>query len=258
MRPKPRFWAAQDVVEKMYSDKDWDHYWIVGTRDVTNVNNERTSIACVMPRGGVLQPLNAVSCLGADDALFIVGAVNSFAVDFIARQRFTGRHLNVTTFSQLPMPEGTPEPIAILIRKSVLELTYTAWDLEPFARDCGDNGPPFCWDEARRFLIRCELDAAYFHLYGIARDDVDYIMETFPVVKRKDEAQFGEYRTKRLILEIYDAMQQAIDTGTAYQTRLDPSPGPLAHGLPAWRHGSVCSADWPPHIHEPQSGSKSG
>ena len=82
----------------------------------------------------------------------------------------------------------------------MLELTYTAWDLEPFAKDCGYDGPPFRWDEERRFLLRCELDAAYFHLYGIARDDVDYIMETFPIVKRKDEAQHGEYRTKRVIL----------------------------------------------------------
>ena len=42
----------------------------------------------------------------------------------------------------------------------VLELTYTAWDLQPFARDCGYDGPPFRWDEARRFLLRCELDDA--------------------------------------------------------------------------------------------------
>ncbi len=54
--------------------------------------------------------------------------------------------------------------------------------------------------------MRCELDALYFHLYGIARDDVDYIMETFPIVKRKDEAAHGEYRTKRVILEMYDQM----------------------------------------------------
>lgn len=71
-------------------------------------------------------------------------------------------------------------------------------------------------------MLRCELDAAFFHLYGIERDDVDYIMETFPIVKRRDEAAHGEYRTKRVILEIYDAMQQAIETGVAYQTRLDP------------------------------------
>ena len=70
----------------------------------------------------------------------------------------------------------------------VLELTYTAWDMAPFARDLGDDGPPFRWDEERRFLLRAELDAAFFHLYGIDRDDVDYIMETFPIVKRKDIA----------------------------------------------------------------------
>lgn len=52
----------------------------------------------------------------------------------------------------------------------------------------------------------------------------DYIMEVFPIVKRKDAAIYGEYRTKRVILEIYDAMQQAVDCGQPYQTRLDPPP----------------------------------
>jgi hypothetical protein len=103
-------------------------------------------------------------------------------------------------------------------------LTYTAWDLQSFAQDCGYDGPPFRWDEARRFLLRCELNAAYFRLYGIACDDVDYIMETFPIVKREDEVAHGEYRTKRVILEIYDAMQRAIETGHPYQTLLDPQP----------------------------------
>jgi hypothetical protein len=67
-----------------------------------------------------------------------------------------------------------------------------------------------------------EFDAAFFHLYGIERHDVDYIMETFPIVKRKDEQRHSEYRTKRVILEIYDAMQRAIDTGKPYEG--SPSP----------------------------------
>jgi len=49
-------------------------------------------------------------------------------------------------------------------------------------------------------------------------------MDTFPIVKRKDEAKHGGYRTKRVILEIYDAMRQAMDTGEPYQTLLDPPP----------------------------------
>ena len=69
-----------------------------------------------------------------------------------------------------------------------------------------------------------QLDAAYFHLYDIRRDNVDSILETFPIVKRKDEQAHGAYRTKRVILDIYNAMQQAMETGTPYHTRLDPPP----------------------------------
>ena len=86
------------------------------------------------------------------------------------------------------------------------------------------DGPPFRWNEERCFLLRCELDAAYFHLYGIERDDVDYIMETFPIVKRKDEKQYGVYRTKRVILEIYDELKQAMEKGEPYRTWLEPPP----------------------------------
>jgi hypothetical protein len=107
----------------------------------------------------------------------------------------------------------------------VLELTYTAWDLEPFASDVGFDGPPFRWDAERRFLLRCELDAAFFHLYGLNREDTAYVMDTFPIVRKHDEKALGEYRTKRVILEIYDALAESTRTGTPYQTRLAPAPG---------------------------------
>ena len=102
---------------------------------------------------------------------------------------------------------------------------------EPLAKDCGYDGPPFRWDEERRFLLRCELDAAYFHLYCIGRDDVDYIMETFHIVKQRDEKRYSEYRTKRVILEIYDKMKQAMDACERYLTLLEPPPADqtLAH-----------------------------
>jgi phosphoribosylformylglycinamidine (FGAM) synthase-like enzyme len=49
-------------------------------------------------------------------------------------------------------------------------------------------------------------------------------METFWVVRDRDVKAHGEYRAKRLILEIYDEMAEAIATGRPYQTRLDPPP----------------------------------
>lgn len=44
-------------------------------------------------------------------------------------------------------------------------------------------------------------------------------------MQRKDEQKYGEYRTKRVILECYDAMAEAMKTGRPYQTILDPPPG---------------------------------
>ena len=189
-------------------------------------------------------------------------SLNSFVLDYCAGQKLTGNSLNYFILKQLPVlaPTTFEQPVrwcgGTQMLKSwllprALELTYTAWDLQPFARGCGWNCPPFRWDEDRRFLLRCELDATFFHLYLPAeangdwrpadgesaedlvrlkanfltpRDAVVFMMETFHIVKRKDEGQWGEYRTKRVILEIYDAMAEAIRTRTVYQTRLDPPP----------------------------------
>jgi hypothetical protein len=112
-----------------------------------------------------------------------------------------------------------------LIRQRVLELSYTAQDMTSFARDLADDGSPFRWDEERRALMRAELDALFFHLYGVTQADVDYIMDTFPIVKRHELEHLGEFRTKRLILERYDEMTKAIRADEPYQTILDPPPG---------------------------------
>lgn len=136
-------------------------------------------------------------------------------------------------------PRATKVRLRDWLLPRVLELTYTAWDLEAFARDVGYGGPPFQWDPERRFLLRCELGAAFFHLYGLSRDDTDYVMDTFAIVRKNDEKAHGEHRTKRVILEIYDAMAEAARAGRPYQTRVDPPPADprVAHPdstRPAW------------------------
>ena len=87
-----------------------------------------------------------------------------------------------------------------LVRDHVLRLTYTAHDMAPFARDLGHDGPPFVWDEEERRHLRARLDALYFHLYGLGRDDARYVLDTFPIVRREDEKAFNSYRTRDLIL----------------------------------------------------------
>ena len=95
----------------------------------------------------------------------------------------------------------------------MLRLTYTAHDMAPFARDLGYDGPPFLWDEEERRHLRARLDACYFHLYGLGREDADYVLGTFPIVRREDEARFGSYRTRDLVLAYMNALA-AGDTET--------------------------------------------
>ena len=184
---------------------------------------------------------------GAALAALLSANLNSFALDFVARTAVGGTDLSYFIIKQLPVlsPEVLLEDGAArysgpgFIVPRVVELIYTAWDLQAFGRDCGYNGPPFRWDEERRFQIRCELDAVFFHLYGIERDDVDYIMESFPIVKRKDEKAHGEYRTKRVILERYDGMARAEARGEEYVTPLDPPPGD-----PRAAHQGIEAPEW--------------
>lgn len=49
-------------------------------------------------------------------------------------------------------------------------------------------------------------------------------METFPIVKRKDEAKYGSYRTKNTILDIYEDLAEAQRSGQTYISKLDPAP----------------------------------
>ena len=229
----PHYWIHESHFPKMIHD---GRTGLLVFRDITSSVVLRTAIFSILPLVVCGDTLHTVvlSPQYASELTYFCSCGSSFVFDYVTRQKLGGSHLKYFTMKQLPVlplnrfnekcnwDKGSNVGDWILPR--ALELTYTAWDLEPFAKDCGYNGSPFYWNEERRFLLRCELDAAYFHLYDIEHNDVDYIMETFPIVKRKDEKQYGEYRTKRVILEIYDEMQWAKETGEPYKTRLEPPP----------------------------------
>ena len=229
--PVPRYWVQKAEVDRRLARRDWDKGWLLGWRDICRSTDERTVISTVIPRSGVGDKyLLAFTIKGAH---LLQANLSSFVLDYAARQKVTGTSLKYFLLKQLPiLPPSAFQDWADWIRDRVLELTYTAWDIEPFARDLGDDAPPFQWDEDRRFVMRAELDAAFFHLYRVDRDDVDYIMETFPIVKRKDIQQYGTFRTKDFILKIYDAMAEAIRTSTLYQTLLAPPPGQASRHPP--------------------------
>ncbi|MCM2580541.1 Eco57I restriction-modification methylase domain-containing protein [Streptomyces meridianus] len=217
----------------------WKHPWLIGFRDIARSTDERTMIAAILPRVATDYTIRVI-LPPQHDSWLLIGNLNSFAFDYLYRLRLGGTHLSDFITYQLPaIPWDTytharinGAPIRDWLAPRLIELIYTADDMTPFAVDTGDTGMPFRWVEERRAVIRAELDALFFHLYGIARDDVDYILETFPIVKRKDEAKYGSYRTKELILDLYDRMAAAgvsLDTplvdGENFTSDLTPPPG---------------------------------
>ncbi|MCD9872824.1 Eco57I restriction-modification methylase domain-containing protein [Streptomyces guryensis] len=231
----PRYWVEQREVDMKLSSKNWKRTWLLGWRDVTNSTNERTVIVTPLPRAAVGNTLALSAAFVRDVQLFagLQGCLTSFIVDFVARLKMGGVHLNFFIAKQLPIlaPETLARHLGFLVPR-VLEGSYTAYDMTGYASDLGDTGAPFRWDDDRRSAIRAELDAFFFHLYGINRADASYILNTFPIVRRKDEAKYGTYRTKELILAEYDRMAAAgltlenpLVEGENYTSTLIPPPG---------------------------------
>ncbi|MFE2565905.1 Eco57I restriction-modification methylase domain-containing protein [Streptomyces mirabilis] len=227
----PRYWVDESEVNAKLSEKSWHHEWLLGWRAIGRTADERTMIGMLLPRGAAGHTLLlAIS----DQNLSILSSVwASFIFDYLIRQKIGGASLAYFYVKQIPaLTPQMVSPHTPFIARRVLELAYTSRDMAPLARDMREMGTPFRWDEDRRAVIRAELDALFFHLYGIARDDVDYILETFPIVKRKDEAKYGSFRTKELILDLYDRMAAAgvsLDTplvdGENFTSALTPPPG---------------------------------
>lgn len=222
----PRYWIDEAEVDEAIGTSQ---ALVSGWRKICRATDERTLISFGFPRAGLGDSAN-VAVTDRTNGWVLTAAFASFAVDYIARQKVGGTNFNFFHMAQLPVlgPDYFITPWtddATWFRSRCVELIYTSQSMARAAGALGDSGQPFHWDDERRSRIRAELDAAFFHLYGVPRDDVDYIMDTFSIVRRKDEATYGEYRSKRLILEVFDAMQQAIDMQTEYTTILDPPPG---------------------------------
>lgn len=237
------YWVDEAQLMERTQDR-WTRGWVLGWREICRSTDQRTVIPSLIPMAAVGNKFPLLMSTAEPRMVAALHAsLTSFALDYGARQKVGGTTLSYFLAKQFPvLPPASYAPIApwddgasVLewILPRVLELTYTAWDLEPFARDVGYAGTPFRWDSDRRFQLRCELDAAFFYLYGISRDDADHVMETFTIVRKNDEKAHGEYRTKRVILERYDSLVKAAQTSRPYRTPLDPLPAApgASHGI---------------------------
>ena len=226
-----RYWVDALSVEARLAGR-WSRGWLLAWRNITNTTNERTVISSIVPRVGVGNSLYlALSTQRA--APFLAANLNSFVLDWVARQALGGTNLNLFIVQQLPVlppsayEEAVPWDDITLgewIRPRFVELVFTSRDLRPLAEDLGYDGPPFPWSETRRRTMRAELDAAFLHAYGLDRKSAEMVVGAFPLLARRDHDQLGNRATADLVLDAYDAMAAATPA-QPFVTPLDPPPG---------------------------------
>jgi hypothetical protein len=220
----PRYWIDSEEVEARMRDKEWSRHWLMGWRGIARATDERSVIGGVLPLAGVGNSCHLVlpsNVFCAKVIACFIGNISALVLDFVARQKIGGSNFNFYIPKQLPVlpPDRYSDTDLAFIVPRVLELTYTAHDLKPWAEDLAYDGPPFPWNSERRAQLRAELDAYYACLYGLTRDELRYILdpadvmgedypsETFRVLKNNEMREFGEYRTQRLVLAAWDRLQ---------------------------------------------------
>ena len=219
----PRYWVDAAEVNLRLADKGWECGWLMGWRDIALRSVERTVISSVVPRVGVGHKMPLMFCNKSPSVLHtaaLFGNLNSLILDYVARQKVGGTSLTYFYLKQFPIlpPDSFSDVELAFIVPRILELTYTAHDLRPWAQDLGYDGEPFPWNPERRAQLRAELDAYYARLYCLTRDELRYILdpadvmgedypsETFRVLKNNEMREFGEYRTQRLVLDAWDRL----------------------------------------------------
>jgi hypothetical protein len=198
--------------------------WLLAFRDIARATDERTAIFSFLPQVGVGNnaPLMFTGALSASYLCCLLANLNSFAFDYVVRQKVGGTHMNFFVVNQLPAlsRQRYADCDVDYISRRVAELCYTSRDLDAFGQELGYT-QPFAFDPERRAQLRAELDAYYAHLYGLTRDELRYILdpkdvfgpdfpsETFRVLKEHEEKEYGEYRARKLVLEAFDKLAES-------------------------------------------------
>ncbi|KKC06290.1 restriction endonuclease [Mycobacterium nebraskense] len=217
-----RYWVEKTVVAAKLDDR-WDANWLLGWRDITGTEKVRTFVPAVLPASAVGDKFLLALPSEATAATRLHAVWSSLIFDYVSRQKMSGTSLKYFMVKQLacpipkqfnsPAPWRHSEQLDNWIKPYILELSYTSYRVRPYSRDLGDDGKPFRWDPDRRALLRADLDAGFLHIYGLDRDESEHVLDSFPIVRKYDERDFGEYRTKRLVLAAYDRMAEAIANG---------------------------------------------
>ena len=237
----PWYWVPLSVVNDrlVKYDRDgnvvwkWTHNWMLCFRDISKSTNERTLIATIVPKQGFNNKTPIIfEESGILDGTIMCGILSSIVFDYVTRQKVGGKSMNFFYVKQFPVltPDQIPSTMQWQIVKRVAELCYFNHDMDGWAEELWEEmseeqraelpqlgaQQPWVYNPERRAILQAELDAIFAHLYGLDTEDLVYILdpedicgkgcinETFRVLKDNELRQYGEYRTKRLVLEAWN------------------------------------------------------
>lgn len=228
-RIQPRYWVDARLTIQALGD-DAELPWLFSWRDVGP--SERTFIGTIVPPTamGHASPYLTTD-VSAQDALAFCALLSSLVVDYAVRQKSS--RMTFFIVEQLPMlerpkldeaPTWLAEEVRGWINKRAFELFYTNTELQGLAASIGIVWPPFRWEQSRRQVLQAEIDAVILHLYGLSKEQSEWILDSFTVLRKYEERDHREFRTKRLVLDAYDAIAKAKAAGTEYISPLSPPP----------------------------------
>ena len=216
----PRFWVQEDAVVKLLGGTSGPT--CLCYKDVTSSTNQRTMIAAFVPLAGVM---NSAPIVLVGDSIAptlhccLLANLNSLAYDYVARQKVGGLHLNFFIVEQLPTlppdayakrcPWDKRQTLEKWVSDRVLKLTCTANDMIPLAKAAGLEPPVHKWREDERAELLADLDAAYFLLYGLEREDAAYILSTFQGAGGPEPGLIDALSPAERVLRAYDRLREA-------------------------------------------------
>ena len=229
-RIQPRYWVDSELTLEVLGHqekREWSFAW----RDVGP--SERTFIGTAIPRvaAGHTAYLLHPNRDDPKENVALVAVLSSLVCDYAARQK--SNRMSFFIVEQLPVlsPETLGSVYSFLgatatdwLATRVLELCYANDEMIGLAKDMKRNHGPFPWSSERRTVLQAEIDAAIFHLYNLDRAQTEWVLDSFTVLRRYEERDHKEFRTKKFVLTAYDAMAQAKNLGFAYVSPLNPPP----------------------------------
>lgn len=208
----PRYWVSNEYTEHDKISRKRHTNWNLTFRDTTNViSNFRTFVACIAGETAFnYKAPNLIiddpdTYVRARKSALLLAIINSIPFDYITRVKFYGANLIKNIIEQLPLIEyHVISKFGNEIIDRVLKLSYTSSSIQSFAKDLRYEGDYFIYNTTERHKIKCELDAIVAHMYGINKADLEYMLDSFPILKSKEIQQFGKFKTKETVLKMHD------------------------------------------------------